>query len=507
MAKKFFYFIFTILLIDSLFKANLFAHYSQAADPEKTNLIKLYLSNDFNGIVKYFKYKDYKQLPIEDRLLWVECLARTDRRMEARAKLQPLLNSFPENPEVLAAAGIVYFSLGHFKEACQYIDLALKKNPDSQRAIISKIIRLLFRRSFKEAERYYNRLIAVSDNAWKKSELLFHIGLDVYRGLREPQKLRLLYEAKGEEKKKTDEELYKNLKATSKMINNAKNRKLFQDELSSGAAVFPFLHDVSSLRINTIQFVVKKKVFRVLLDTGNATGCTVHSVELNELLKPKRGGQIAARIGAESSSLLGYNQYYKMFDFGKFHIRDLIGVYVPKPSPEYPDVNFNPAFIDNHISTLDFIQNRFILRTEAEFAGYIQTIPEENISVFPWYGDKYVFIPVKVDQNDGLAMLETGAADIALKLDFARKIQMAMNPEVKYLGNGSKVSYFKSQTSVRLGKFLFRRENAEVWEFKDFHNPIKCFSPDVIIGPDTFRDKYSVSLNPLTKEVIIIKEK
>lgn len=485
--------------------ADLPAARSHAAPAEKQDVNLFYLDGDFSGVVEYFKDKEYTLLPLDDKLLFIECLARSSLRMEARERLAPLLESSPDDPDVLAAAGFINFSLGSIEKAVEYTDLALKKDPVSQKAILAKITQLLFFRNFKKAENHFSKLLLTSDAVWKESELVFQIGLDVYKGLREPDKLSLWYENRGQQKKKTEKALANSLNSTAKIIKNAKKNRFFQAELTSNAAIYPFSEEADLFRINTIPLVTKKSTFQVLLDTGNAAGWIVHGVELNEILKPKKGGPITARVGAERGSLSGYNQYNKLFDLGEFKVKDLIGVYVPKPRPDYPDANLNPAFIDGYVTTLDFFQNRFILQTTTEFERQIRTIPEVNICILPWYGDKYVFIPVTVNQNAGLAMIETGAEDIAVKLDFAHKNRMALIPQSKYQGEGDKVDYFKTEVTLTIGKFQINNKAAEVWEFKNFHNPLKCFSPDLIIGPKAFKGKYSISFNPISSQVYIIR--
>ena len=58
---------------------------------ETKNVDQLYLDVQFPGIVRYFEKKDYQKLSLEEKLLFIESLARTSRGLEAKEKLAPLL--------------------------------------------------------------------------------------------------------------------------------------------------------------------------------------------------------------------------------------------------------------------------------------------------------------------------------------------------------------------------------------------------------------------------------
>jgi hypothetical protein len=470
------------------------------------NVDQLYLDVQFPGIVRYFEKKDYQKLSLEEKLLFIESLARTARGLEAKEKLAPLLSIHSSEPGVLAAAGAVYLSLGELEGARTYIDKVLALKPGFHKAIISRILLLLYHRKFNEAKVLYEKLLK-GDKEIPGSEFVFLVGIDVFRACREPQKLNELYKTRAQKVKKTNKSRYESLKANSRMHKRAGENKLFQVETAADNVVIPFAAGGKALRLNSISITIKGKTFNVLLDTGNATGWLVHSRELKELLKPGAGGRTLTRIGTESGMLDGYRQYYKTVDFSIFKIHHVNGIYVPKPHPDFPDANLNPSCIMDRVVTIDFVKKELVLQTKEKFESYLSGRSKESFSRLPWYGYKFLIVPVKVKRKQGLAMIETGAQDIAFKLDFVQGLQLQLIPKVKYSANGQVFKYHHVALVLEVGGFLFERQAAEVWPLNRFYNRITGVSPDVVIGPGAFEGEFSVSFDPFDNQIILLKKK
>jgi tetratricopeptide (TPR) repeat protein len=470
------------------------------------NVEQLYLDAQFPGIVRYFEKKDYQKLSLEEKLLFIESLARTSEGPRAKEKLAPLLSAHSSEPGVLAAAGAVYLSLGELDSAKMYIDRVLALKPGFDKAIISRILLLLYQRKFNEAKVLYEKLLK-GDKEISGSEFVFLVGIDVFRACGEPWKLNELYKTRAQKVKKINKSRYESLKANSRMHKRAGQNKLFQVETAADNVVTPFSPGEKALRLNTISITIKGKTFNVLLDTGNATGWLVHSRELNELLKPKTGGRTITRIGTESGMLDGYRQYYKTVDFSTFKIHHVNGIYVPKPHPDFPDANLNPSCIRNRVVTIDFVKKEFVLQTKERFESYLSGLSKESFSRLPWYGYKFPTVMVVVKGKQGLAMIETGAQDIAFKLDFVRGLQLQLIPKVKYLANGQVFKYHHAALVLDVGRFLFERQAAEVWPLNRFYNRITGLSPDVVIGPGALEGEFSVSFDPFDQQIILLKQK
>ncbi|MCP4156917.1 MAG: hypothetical protein GY757_54900, partial [bacterium] len=257
---------------------------------------------------------------------------------------------------------------------------------------------------------------------------------------------------------------------------------------------------------------VKGKTYNVLLDTGNAVGWMLHNRDLMKEFNALQGSMIKTRMGTQDGMLDGYTIYSKTADFGPFKMNGLIGVYVPKPHRDFYDANLNPAFIKNRVVTIDYVKKQMILRTKAAFDSDMASLDAGPAGVvqLPWYGYKHVYVPVQLKGNGtgsghGLAMLETGAEDIALRLEFARKHGLQLTPAVKYLANGKVFHYFKSAVKLTLGTVPFQRKAADVWPLDRFHDQITGLGADVVMGPAAFANKNIISFDPIAKQVIIRK--
>lgn len=464
---------------------------------------QLYLEAQFPRIIQYFEKKDYRALSLEEKLVFIESLARISRGLEAKDKLEPLLSAHSSEAEVLATAGAVYLSLGDLDSAKTHIDQALAIKPGYEKAIISRIFLLLYHREFNKAKVLYEKLLS-KDKEWWESEFVYLVGIDVFRACGEPQKLNELYRTRAKKIKKTNKSQYESMKANWRMYRSAGQNILFQVSAGVDEVVVPFAVGGNTLRLNTISLTLKGKTFKVLLDTGNATGWLVHSRELNEILKPKTGGRTIARIGTEAGMLDGYRQYYKTIDFNTFKINHVNGIYVPKPHRDFPDANLNPSFIKDRVSTIDFIKRELVLRTREKFERYLSTCPKESFSRLPWYGYKFPAVPIVLKGKQGLAMIETGAEDVALKLDFVQGMQLQLIPRVKYLANGQVFKYHHAAVIFSVGQFLIRRQAAEVWPLDRFYNRITGISPDVVIGPRAFAGQFSITFNPFERQILLV---
>jgi tetratricopeptide (TPR) repeat protein len=486
-----------ILFISALFM------WGEVAD---VNVDQLYLDVQFPGLVRYFEKKDYQKLSLEEKLVFIESLARTGKGLEAKEKLELLLSTYSSEPGVLAAAGAVYLSLGELDRAKTYVDKVLTLKPGFAKAIITRILLLLYQRKFDEAKVLYEKLLT-GDKEISGSEFVFLIGIDVYRACREPQQLNILYKNRAQIVKKINKSRYDSLKANSRMCKQAGANRLFQVVAKEDNVVIPFTPAGKALRLNTISITIKDKTFNAFLDTGNAAGWLVHSRELNELLKPKTGGRTLTRIGSESGMLDGYQQYYKTVDFSTFKIHHVNGIYVPKPRPDFPDANLNPSCIRDRVVTIDFVKKELVLQSKEKFESYLSTLPGESFSRLRWYGYKFPTVMVEVKGKQGLAMIETGAEDIAFKLDFVQGLPLQLTPKVKYLANGQVFNYHHAAIAFNVGRFLFERQVAEVWPLNRFYNRISGVSPDVVIGPGALAGGFSVSFDPFDQQIILLKQK
>jgi hypothetical protein len=255
--------------------------------------------------------------------------------------------------------------------------------------------------------------------------------------------------------------------------------------------------------VNTISFEARDTKFSVLLDTGNLAGWTIHNPELLDILRSLRGGRILLEIGTHPSLLEGYSVFTEKLDFKNLNVAGLIGLYVPKPHRDFCDATLNPCFIRNRVVTLDFAGRRLILRTKDEFEQDLKAQPQGKASRHPWQGSGCVFLPVSCGGEEALALIETGADDVSVRLDFARQHGFPLLAKTRFLASGEKISYHETRRSLTLGPFVFEREAAEVWPFSRLSDPISGLAPDVVIGPRALAAGFALSLDPFSNQVIL----
>ncbi|MCP5051879.1 MAG: hypothetical protein GY940_32225, partial [bacterium] len=413
------------------------------------------------------------------------------------------LKTNQSNPETLATAATVYFAAGQPVKAKQYITKALALNQNCKPALLTQIMLHLYHREFNQAKETYEKLSSL-DRQWATSNFLFNIGTDVYRASGDTQRLIQLYKTHAATNQ-TDKYYQDSLKNDYKMYKKVGKKKLFNVETDSDKVTIPFVTGQNNLRENTVFMPVKGMRFKVLLDTGNASGWLLHGRKLRDLLKPKKGGRMLTRIGSEAGLLDGYRQLCKKLDFKNFRIHNADGIYIPKPRANFPDANLNPLFISNRVITIDFIKKELILRTKDRFEKDLQSLNStRTVSRLPWNGHKHAFAPVSVKGKNGLVMIETGAEDIAYDLDFVTGIQLPLQPRRKFLANGKVFNYHLTAATLSIGGLQLQRNNAEVWPFQRFHHPVTGLKPDVIIGPKTWKGKFAVSFDPFSRQIVLV---
>ncbi|MCK5057815.1 MAG: aspartyl protease family protein [Candidatus Aminicenantes bacterium] len=464
---------------------------------------KTYKDARFSFLAEHLNKKDYSKLLLREKLLLIECLSRTAQGPLAKEKMKTILREQPAAADILTTAGILYTALGQLVKANLYIKRALTIDENFPAALLARAMLHLYFQRYREAETCCEKLVE-KNPGWKETYLFLFAGLEIYKGSRNPVKLKEMYDLLAKKNKKNDKISYQNFKATSRFLKKALKGTLFDVETAADRVTVPFAGQTGSDDKKTILLNFKDRCFRVLLDTGNAVGWFIYSSELRDRVKVVRGGKAFTRIGIEDTSLEGHHIYCKRIDFGNFTMSHVAGQFLVKPHPDFYDANLNPLFIRNRVVTLDFIRQEMVLTTkerfEKELAGRRQGVTYARL---PWYGYECAYVPVNVGGTPGLAMIETGAEDIALKLDFARELGLPLKPQNRYFANGKVFQYHKTPVSLSIDKFTFRRENAEVWPLNRIYNPITGLTAHVVIGPTVLQGKFAVSFDPFEKKVIL----
>ncbi|MCK5005315.1 MAG: hypothetical protein KAS21_09515, partial [Candidatus Aminicenantes bacterium] len=462
----------------------------------------IYLNGRLGNITEIYKDHDLDKKSLDFQLLYLEALIRTGEKERADKLFEKIKNIAGNKFDIHVLEGMRHLSRGDLISSADSINSISKEKLSSVSLIQLRYFNELYKRDFSAAGSLLNTLLD-HKSGFGKSNLFFLLALEFYRSAMDFEKLSSLYRKKMKGIKKRDNRnYYANLKLNHKLYKR-KPGVYFRIESAKERVEIPF-ESGNKGALKSIVLKKGNKKFSILLDTGNTSGWLIHSRDLREELKSLRGGRTVMQVGTESGKLDGFNIFCRILDFEEFTLSGLYGNYIPKPRQDFFDANLNPAMIRNRIVSLDFINNRLILRTRERFFADIEQPGKMEVMKIPWFGHKYPMVPVLCNSKNGLAIIETGAENISIESDFAVELGIPLTERSKYLSNGKIFKYSLGSVNVQLGKYLFVRDKAEVWPLKRFRNHLTGFAPHVIIGPEALEGKFVVSFIP--EENILVFE-
>jgi hypothetical protein len=472
---------------------------------DKTDLDHLYKMAQFSRIAAILEKTGFEALSSRDKSLYIECLAKSARRRMAEELSQKMIADDPHSFPAHFAAGIVHTSLGHFSKARSHLKEALALNPTDPGTRLAMVMIELYLKNTPEALKRHEEFMQ-GNPEWSESYLSYLLGIEVNGAVGDISKIADLYKTQAKRLKNIDNEQSRNCQKNSQIYRKASKNRAFQVKTASDKVSLPFVQMGKNGSYAAVSLRVKGRPYKVLLDTGNRMGWTIHSRELEKQLKHRPGGTLLTRIGTEEEMLHGHLILTGHVDFGNLTLQDLPGMYIPKPHPDYPEANLNPLFIQDRVVTLDFIKKRMILRTKERFQADLTNAPSISAKAMtsPWYGYEQAFLPAVINGiHPVLVMIETGAGDITVNLELARRHRWHMEMATRYLPSGKEFSYHKASLQLSLGSLRFRRQSAEVWPLDRLADPITGFVPDVLLGPEVFKDKYVLTFDPFQKRILI----
>jgi tetratricopeptide (TPR) repeat protein len=475
---------------------------------DESDLDFLYKMAQFSRIAAILEGSGFESLTLQDKLLYIECLAKSAQRNEAAKLFQETMADHALSCQTHTTAGIVHTSRGQFVEAEDHLKKALALDPECPKAWMAMMTLELYMQNHEEARNIYEE-IKKRNPEWAESYLFHLLGIEVYGALGDIAKIAELHELQADKIKKFDKKQHLNFQKTFRLYRKESKKKAFQSQTATDKVNLPFVELTNKDSYAAIPLKIKDKLYKVLLDTGNRAGWTIHSRELEKGLKHRLGGTVLTQIGGEEGMLHGDLLLTKRVAFQDFTLNHLPGMYIPKPHPDYPDANLNPLFIKDRVVTLDFRNKELILRTKEWFQEdlALASAQPEKTAKLPWYGYEQAFIPVLVNKtHEALAMIETGAEDITVNLDFARWHGLDLKPAVRYLSTGKEFPYHSTSCLVSIGQFRMQREAADVWFFHKLPDPITGLMPDILLGPNLFKDRFVLTFDPYQKIILISED-
>ncbi len=482
--------------------------YLFAIIPDKEDHDRLYKMGQFSALASLLNRTGFENLSIRDKFTYIECLARSARRSDAEKLWQKSMADFTPSCQAYATEGIVCTSFGRFAEAESHLEQALRLDPECHKARMAMVLLDLYRQKYRQAQLTFESFMKGNPD-WAESYISHLLGMEVYGASGNTEKIAGLYGNQADKYRKVDDSLYQNFRKNSRLYRSQAGNTAFRTQTTSERVALPFVESTGTLNCPAVSLKIDDKLYKVLLDTGNRAGWTIHSRELEKQLKNRSGGTVLTQIGAEEEMIHGHYLLTSQLYFRDFALHCLPGIYVPKPYPDYPEANMNPLFIKDRIVTLDFIHREMILRTKERFHEDLvrATSQSDEIISLPWCGYEQAYIPVMVDKGyRALAMIETGAEDITINLDFALRSGLVLEPAITYLPTGEEFRYHKTPIRMEIGHLRIWREETPVWFLEKMADPLSGLMPDVLLGPDFFKERFVLTFDPYRK-IILISEK
>ena len=459
---------------------------------ENNDIKEIYLEGEFGKIIEKYNESGPDKWGIEIQLIYIESLIRDGESERAGNLIRKAISAGGMSPGLRILEGMKALAEGDLIAAEDIAVSVDEKNRGVGTLLQLKFYIELYKRNFIKAESILSELHS-HESGFGESRLFFLMSAEYYRVAKEFGKLSHLYKErmKGLSKRK-NRDYYMNLKHNYKLY-KTKTDQVFWADSDSDKIVIPFEKNGKGA-LKSISLKKGEEEFSILLDTGNTSGWLIHSRDLRENLKSVNGGRIVMQVGTESGNLDGFNIFSRILEFENFSIKGMFGNYIPKPRSDFFDANLNPAMIRNRIVTLDFINDCLVLRTKERFDSDMVKNEKMEIMKIPWYGYKYPMVPVISNSRNSLAIIETGAENISVRSDFAVQLGISMTPRSKYLSNGEVFQYSLGAINVQLGKYIFVRNDAEIWPLLRFRNNMTGFAPHIIIGPVALSGKFCCPL-------------
>ncbi len=461
------------------------------------DLDSLYFNTRFTQIVKKCDSLKYENLNTDQKLLYFESQARTAKGHKAIPGILKMLSKYPHQSRILTTAAIIFHSVGELDQANNYVNQALKFDGSNYKVYLTKALLLCDKHKHEQALEYldkakeyypenrysklFNQASVKIGKAAQNSTYLYNYYINLQKNT-----------SKNKESIKNKVEIYKKLK----------DEELFHVQTDQDKVVVPMVNFKNS-KYKCLVFRHNGKDYNILLDTGNSPGWTLHEPALQEKLVSQKGNRGSIQTGSVQGKLKSYGLVTDNLDFGSFKIKNLTGKYFKKPRKRYFDGNINPYFIENRVVTMDFINNKFILRTKEKFDRYLETRDNYKITDLKVYGAFWPFVKVNVNgYAPGLAMIETGAEDLSVKYEYAKKINLNLKPAVK-TWHGKEYKFHETQgLFVRAGNHHLIREKSEVWPVR-FNDDLTGLYDSIMIGPYALNGKYILSFDPFENRVIL----
>ncbi|MFO7655300.1 MAG: hypothetical protein R6X25_15985 [Candidatus Krumholzibacteriia bacterium] len=443
------------------------------------------------------------------RLLWVDAVARGGAPFRAWRLLAPELASaggdsgaMRPDADLLATAAAVHLALGRPHRSAEFVAALLDRHPEHPRGCVAAACLALFQRDCAAAAAHVKNLQA--NELAKDTPLAGQLERETARACGDSETLGAAWErAEIKATARGDSVGADRWRANRAMLAALGAGPLYRLDAADDLVEVP-LHDrTPGVPYKCFTLELAGESFDVLLDTGNAVGWTIHEPRLLELLSCTRGRSTQILTGSVAEELPSHELATPYLPLGPgAAVHDLVGYFFAKPHPDYHDANLNPYLLRGRVVTLDFVRDRLILRSPERFARDLAAVSPAHLARVPVGGHEWPFVPVTVNGvTDALAMIETGAEDLSLRLEFARQAGISLTPAVMTWRDES-LDYHTAPITLQFGPLALHRAAAPVWPVR-FHANLSGLADHVMLGPAALEDRFVLSFDAEVREAVI----
>jgi tetratricopeptide (TPR) repeat protein len=410
-----------------------------------------------------------------------------------------LAREHPDDPAVRSTAASVLLSLGRLAEAEREVEAALTLDPDHAEAWLSRAVLRHLRQDAVGALADLERAVK-ADPRLRGAFVAYVPALRAARATGDTERIARVLSDRADhlERQGLSGEAER---AEAAMLRQPEVGPLFSCVTDDDIVVLPFDACWQGSPYRCVPLRIGSQEYRVLVDTGNRPGWTVHAPELLDELPHLFGGTSTLATGSVDTTMAARKLLTRRVPLGPAFLLDLPGLYSPKPREPYFDANINPFFVQDRVITLDYVTGRLLLRTRDRFERDMAATDPEKVVRIPLYGTDWGFIPLTVNGQHAWGLIETGAEVFQLGSRFAARAGIPLT-DARMEFRGREYHYHEGQVDARVGQLPLFSGTTPVWPSR-LGDPSFGMFYDAILGPGALEGRFVLSYNPFDGTVVI----
>jgi len=459
-----------------------------------------YFEMEFGRVVSLADSIGTQNLTQPEEITLIKAFARMGQIEQAESHASRISGNDGIHENQLALCrGIIHLSSGRFETSLAILDSIVYSTEDCE-TVLTRDLAQLYTGT-------HNGIVDSGVFECIESDLLLEMSREICYSTRDVKQIRKflewVYEVDSEDSESRKQPDRRKLEKTLDMLDElGESTRLYDPKFNGDRVELQLIRWRDDWPHRCIIYESGNTGYRVLLDTGNSIGWAVFDHHLRNEVADATGAGVSIASGMMERPLSGRQIITNELNFGNVVINSMTGAWFRKPSGEFVDAAFNPVFLTDVVTTIDFANDRFVLRTKSRFDD--DALDERgNIWYYPMLGYHQPLMDVTVaDSNPAVAMIETGASHTHITKDFADRIGLRYSPVIHDAGDGEPRRYLIAETTVCIERICFVNGSIEVVP-SEIRDPLTGFSPDVIIGADIFDGRFAISFDPFDRLIVI----